>query len=441
MSPKPSSDAGRRAGVFIARRWGVRVSDQPGFVTLAAIIIVAIVGLVAALLYTSLLGDVQGAVGSRQSIAALSVAEAGANWAGNKLGGSGASTYTGDIGQAVQSAGGQQVGAFDVAVTCTDGTAVNTGCPAQPNSRLISSTGYVPYKALPLAKRKVQIVVNETVYSAVNFAICGYNGVILQPHTTIQGNVGSEGTAPVDLTVGSGAAVQAGGGLPGNISMVTTASCGTCAGQVAGSVNPNQAAGTICPNKTNVVNSYSCTPGATNWAGGDLTINSSNASWGNIVLGSNTLTFDTTGLPGPLVVQVNSISATGPGNTVVIKGGGRVQLVVNGTTNFGPSTAFGRDFATGNPVSANRMVLESCSSINTGVPFDIFFGPSGWISGVIVDPNGYVQVNPSNVLQGGVLAGNIQTQPSTGYAYDSAASGIGFGSQLWTKLVSWQDVP
>ena len=30
---------------------------------------------------------------------------------------------------------------------------------------------------------------------------------------------------------------------------------------------------------------------------------------------------------------------------------------------------------------------------------------------------------------------------STGYSYDSSASGIGFGSQLWTKLVSWQDVP
>jgi hypothetical protein len=62
-------------------------SSQAGFVTLSAIIIMVVVTLVGTLLYTSLLGELQGEIGARQSVAALGVAEAGANWAGNKLGG------------------------------------------------------------------------------------------------------------------------------------------------------------------------------------------------------------------------------------------------------------------------------------------------------------------------------------------------------------------
>jgi hypothetical protein len=416
-------------------------SRQAGFVTLAAIVIMVVITLIGTLLYTSLMGEVQGEIGTRQSVAALGVAEAGANWAGNKLGGSGGATYAGDMNQAANTAGGNQVGVFDVSVTCLDGSAVSTICATQGNFRLVTSTGYLPTKSLPLGKRQIQIVTRETAYQNMNFAICGYNSVDLKPSTTVQGNVGSEGSATPDLTIGSLASVQAGGGLPGNIYMVTTANCGSCPGQVAGTVNTNQAAGTVCPNKTNVVNGYTCTPGSTDWAGGDLTINSANASWRNITLTSNTVTFDTTGLTAPLVVQVNSINATAPGNSFLIKGGGRVQLIVNGTTSVGPTSVFGRDATTGNPVNANQMLLESCSSINTGVPYDIFFGPGGWISAVLVDPNGYIQMNPSALFRGSVLAATIQMQPSTSYAYDSSAQNIGFGNGVFTKLVSWQDVP
>jgi len=416
-------------------------SSQAGFVTLAAIVIMVVVTLVGTLLYTSLMGEVQGEIGTRQSVAALGVAEAGANWAGNKLRGTGAMTYAGDTNQAANTAGGNQVGVFDVSVTCLDGSAVSTVCATQGNFRLLTSTGYLPTKSLPLGKRQVQIVTQETVYQNMNFALCAYDSVTLQPSTIIQGNVGSEGTATPDLIMAPSAAVQAGGGLPGNIYMVTTASCGTCPGQVAGSVNPNQAAGTVCPNKTNVANAYTCTPGSTDWAGGDLTINSANASWRNIVLGSNTVTFDTTGLTAPLVVQVNSITASGPGNSFLIKGGGRVQLIVNGTTTVGPSSTFGADATTGSLVNANRMLVESCSSINTGSPYDIFFGPSGSISAVFVDPNGDIQLNPMNTFQGSVLAGTINMQPSAGYNYNSPAQNIGFGNGVFTKLVSWQDVP
>jgi hypothetical protein len=415
-------------------------STQAGFVTLAAIVIIVVVGLVGTLLYTSLLGEVQGEIGTRQSVASLGVAEAGANWAGNKLQAGGALTYAGDTGQTVQGADGAQVGVFDVTVTCTDGSAVSTGCLAQPNSRLISAVGYVPNKTLALGKRTIQMVLVDPFFSFINFAICGYNSVTLQPSTTVQGNVGSEGAATPDLTIGSGAQVQAGGGLPGNASMVTTASCGGCSGQVAGSVNPNQAAGTVCPNKTNVVNSYSCTPGTTDWGGGDLTINSGNSSWRNLSFSGNTLTFDTTGLSSPLVVQVNSISATGS-NTVVIKGGGSVRLVVQGQVSFGPSSVFGRDFASGSLVNANRLEVESCSAINTGSPYDIFFGPSGSISAVFVVPNGYMQINPSVTFQGAVLASNIKTQPSAGYAFDASAGNLGFGGQKFSKVTSWEDVP
>jgi hypothetical protein len=231
--------------------------------------------------------------------------------------------------------------------------------------------------------------------------------------------------------------VVAGGGQPGNVSTVTSPDCGACAGQVAGSVNPNQAPGTVCPNKTNVLNSYTCTPGVTDWGGGSLTINSTNASWRDITMSKDTVTFDTTGLSGSLVVQVNSISATGPGNTFLIKGGGSVKLILKSTISVGPSSVFGQDATTGNPVNASQMLVESCS--NTGS--DIFFGPKGSISAVFIDPNGGVQLNPSNVLQGSVLANDIQMQPKTGYNYDPSASNITFGSGQFTKLVSWQDVP
>ena len=416
-------------------------SGQAGFVTLAAIVIMVVVTLVGTLLYTSLLGEVQGEIGARQSVAALGVAEAGVNLAGNKLGGAGAPTYAGDTNQAANTADGTQVGVFDVSVTCLDGSAVSTVCATQGNVRQITSTGYLPTKSLALGKRQIQIVTQETVYQSMNFALCAYQSVTLKPSSTVLGNVGSEGTATPDLTLSPGATVQAGGGLPGSISMVTTANCGTCPGQVAGNVNSNQAAGTVCPNKTNVVNAYTCTPGSTDWLGGNLTINSTNASWRNIVLAGNTVTFDTTGLTAPLVVQVNSITATGPGNAFLIKGGGRVQLIVNGQTLVGPGSVFGRDATTGTPVNANNMLLESCSSINTGPPYDIFFGPSGSISAVFVDPNGFIQMNPSVLFRGSVLAANIQLQPSTGYAYDNSAQNIGFGNGVFTKLVSWQDVP
>ncbi len=416
-------------------------SGQAGFVTLAAIVIMVVVTLIGTLLYTSLLGEVQGEIGARQSVAALGVAEAGVNWAGNKLGGAGAPTYAGNTNQAANTADGTQVGVFDVSVTCLDGSAVSTVCATQGNFRQITSTGYLPTKSLALGKRQIQIVTQETVYQNMNFALCAYNLVAMQPSNTVQGDVGSEGVVTPDLVMAPGAAVQAGGGLPGNITMVTTASCGTCSGQVAGSVNPNAAAGTVCPNKTNVANAYACTPGTTDWPGGDLTINSANASWRNITLSSNTVTFDTTGLTAPLVVQVNSINAIGPNNSFLIKGGGRVQLIVNGTTTVGPSSVFGADAATRSLVSASSLLLESCSSINTGSPVDIFFGPKGSISAVFVDPNGFLTLNPMNTFQGSVLAGTIQMQPKAGYTYDSSAQNIGFGNGVFTKLVSWQDVP
>jgi hypothetical protein len=410
-------------------------STQAGFVTLAAIVIIVVVGLVGTLLYTSLLGEVQGEIGSRQSVAALAVAEAGANWAGNKLQAAGSSTYAGDTGQTVLGADGVQVGVFDVVVTCTDGSAVSTGCSAQPASRRIASTGYVPNKILALGKRAIQMVVADASFSSINFAICGYNSVTLQPNTTTAGNVGSEGAANPDMTIKG--QVVAGGGEPGNVSTVTSPDCGGCPGQVSGSVNPNQAAGTVCPNKANVLSSYTCTPGTTDWSGGALTVNSGNASWRNITLSKDTVTFDTTGLSGPLVVQVNSISATGPNNTVLIKGGGKVQLIAKSTISFGPSTVFGQDFTTGNPVNADQMVVESCSSTGS----DIFFGPKGSISAVFIDPNGGIQLNPSNVLQGSVLASDIQMQPQTGYAFDPSAGNVAFGSGKFSKVNSWEDVP
>lgn len=415
---------------------------QAGFVTLAALLIILIITTTAALLFTSLFGEIQGESGYNQATNALAVAEAGVHWAGNKLGGAGAPSYAGDSNQTVQGAGGQQVGMFDVIVTCADGSSVSAGwCKTQSAARLITSTGYTPSKTPALGLRKVQMQVTQITLPPT-IAVCGYNSVALQPSTVTSGNVGSEGSANPDMIFQSGAIVQAGGGQSGSVFTVTSPNCGACTGQVAGTVNPSQAPGSICPDRTTVVNSFTCAPGTTDWPGGDLTINGSNNSWHNITMNSNTLTFDTTGRSSPLVVQVNNLIATGPGNTVVIKGGGVVKLIVNNQMFFGPSSVFGLDFASGTLVPASSMVVESCGTgtILSGTPAVLFNPGSQLVSGFFIAPNGDVQTNPSSGSQGAVLALDIQFNPGTNFAYDPSVQNVGL-SLAFNKLVSWQDIP
>ena len=409
--------------------------------TLIALVIMLVVTTIGTLLLTSLLGEFQGAFLYRHAASAFVVAEAGEHWAVNQMSGAGATTYAGDAGQPVQGAGGQQVGVFDVNVTCQDGSAVSTGCAAQPNQRVVTSTGYAPSKTSTQGQRTVRAVAQLS-FLGLGYAMCGYNSVTIQPNMTVYGNVGSEGAGSPDLTIGSGSSVMAGGGQPGNVYTITSPNCGACSQQVAGTVFANQPPGTVCPSKSAVTSSFSCAPGTANWPGGDLTINSTNNSWSALTFSQNTLTFDTTGLSGPLVVQVDTITFNGQPNYVVIKGSGTVNLIVNTQLVFGPAGTFGQDYSTGGLVPANRLVVESCGTgtISAANPAIKFQPGNQLVSGVFIAPNGDVMNSPATGSLTSILANNIKIQPGSSVTYDPSAQSLQIPSGL-PKILSWQDVP
>jgi hypothetical protein len=430
-------------------------STERGFVTLTALLDVLIISLVGAILMTSLLGEIQGEFGYNQAVAAASTAEAGLHWAGNRLSGGSAATqvYQGDSNQTLQGAGGQQAGVFDVAVTCADGTAVDTGsagCANQPNQRLVRSTAYVPAKAGTLGKRTVQALVSQNTF--YNKTICAYQGVNFDQGVTIQGDVGSEGTANPDLTLqgpsSNAAKIKP---APGNVQQgsayaVSTVSCSqNCASQVAGTVNNNQTPGTVCPNITQVWNTYACAPGSATFNGSALTISSANNSWNTITVGSGgSVTFVTAGPTDVLTVNANSITAGG-NSQFVVQGGGIVQLNIKSQLTAGQQSGFGLNtllsplpspIPTSNLIPAGHLIVRSC---NTGAPSPaIWFNQAGGLSAVFIAPYGNVQMDQAQNAQGAVLAANVLMDQGTGFGFDASASAVGFG---FNKLLSWQDVP
>jgi len=415
---------------------------QAGFVTLAALLIALIITTTAAILLTSLFGEIQGESGYNQATTALGVGEAGLHWAGNRLTAASATTavYGGGTNQTVQGAGGQTVGMFDVAVTCTNGSAVTSGCPDDPGYRLVHATGYVPSKTTVLGQRTVQaLVAQNTFYSKT---ICAYTNVNLDQGVTIQGDVGSEGNTSPDLSLqgpsNNAAHIQPapGNAQPGNAYAVGTVSCSqNCNAQVAGTVNQNQTPGTVCPNRAQIASSYTCAPGSSTLSGGPVVISSSNNSLGTVTLGAGgTLTFQTAGPTDVLTVNVGTITA-GQNTQFIIQGGGYVQLNVASQLTVGQGSFFGVD-GSGNLLPASRLTVRSC---NTGSPSPaIWFNQTGKLSAVFIAPNGNVQMDQAQNSQGAVLANNIQFDQGTNLAFDASASAIGFG---FNKLVSWQDVP
>ncbi len=426
-------------------------STQAGFVTLAAIIIMVVVSLVGTLLYTSLLGEVQGEIGTRQSVAALGVAEAGANWAGNKLAGPNPGWYAGDTGQVVQDASGVQVGVFDVNVTCTDGSAPSTGCPAQPLRRLIASTGYVPNKTVVLGKRTIQIVAS-TAPSALNFnnAVCTYNALNFDQGVTIAGNIGSEGAMNPDTTLlgpgGSEAKVVAGGGQPGNAYAVTTVSCSqVCPGdQVAGTVYNSQAPGSVCPSQASVVASFSCPVGSTDiTSSATISVANGNTSIHNITVGSSsTITFATTGPTDVLNVHANAVTA-GSGSKFVITGGGSVVLTLAGDMRIMGSSYFGVDDSN-TLLPAGRFEVESCSTdtgtTKTGTPAAVQFDQGSVLAGTFIVPQGSIDWDQAQTSHAVILANNGQFDKNTTFSFDGSGNNVLWASGVKT-LASWEDVP
>jgi hypothetical protein len=413
-------------------------SRENGFVTLASLVIILIITLTGAILLNSLLGEIQGGYGYTEAVGAVSMAEAGLHWGGTKLTGSLATTefYTGDLNQTLLSAGGQPAGVFDVTVTCADGSAVSTGCAAAPNNRLIRAVGYVPSKTMVLGQRTVQALVGQNTFFTK--AICAYTSVTFSQGVTVQGDVGSEGSASLQGPSGNAAKIQPAPGNvePGSLYAVGAISCSQgCANQVAGTVNPNQTPGTVCPTRAQVSSSYSCAPGSGTLSGGAVTISAANSSLNSVTLGSGgTVTFQTTGPTNVLTVNVGTITASS-NSQFIVQGGGTVVLNVQSQLTVGQGSFFGVDNL-GNVLPADHLVVQSC---NTGTPSPaIWFNQVGKLSGVFIVPYGDVKMDQAQLSQGAVLANNVTFDQSTGFGFDASASAVGSG---FNKLISWQDVP
>jgi hypothetical protein len=311
----------------------------------------------------------------------------------------------------------------------------------------------VPSKTGTLGKRTVQALVSQN--SFYNKTICAYQNVTFNQGVAIQGDVGSEGTAVPDLSLqgpsGSAARIQPAfvGGQPvqpGNAYAVSTVSCAqSCPAQVAGTVNNNQPAGTVCPNIAQVWSTYTCVPGITSPPpGGAITISSANNSLNNVTLGSGgSITFVTAGPTDVLTVNVNSISA-GSNTQFIIQGNaqgaGIVVLNVKSQLTVGQGSFFGLSYPVSlSPLSlvpAGHLIVRSC---NTGTPTPaIWFNQSGGLSAVFIAPYGKVQMDQAQNSQGAILAQNVQLDQGTAFGFDASASAVGLG---FSKLVCWQDLP
>ena len=422
-------------------------SNNDGFVTLTAIIIMVVVALIGTLLYTSLLGETSGEIGARWAATALNVGEAGANWGIAKLSGAGATTYRGDVNQAVQGANGTAVGVFDVSVTCANGLAVtSTGCSVQPGVRIISATGYAPSKTTALGTRTIRILVNQTSPLNFNNSVCAFTSVNLDQGVTVNGNIGSEGAASPDLTLqgpsSNPARILSGGGQSGNATAVSTASCSqNCATQVAGVVRGGQTPGTVCPDRTQIIASFACPIGTQNITGSTTISNANgNTMLNNITVGSgSTVVFATAGPSDVLVVHANSVTA-GQGSTFRITGGGRVVLTLAGPMHLDQNSLFGVD-SLNTLLPANEMEVESCSTdtgTTSGGIAAVQFDQGSRISAAIIAPQGSVDINQAQLMSGAILAGTIQFDRNTNFSFDSTVNSLGGG---FTKLASWQDVP
>lgn len=416
---------------------------ERGFVTLAALLDIVIITLIAAVLMTSLFGEIQGETGYERAVSAISVAEAGLHWGGNKLIGLVTGSYAGDTNQTLEDTSGHEVGLFDVTVTCTDGSNVGTGCPTAPNDRLIRATGYVPSKTSVLGQRTVQALVSQNTFFSK--AICGYAGVYFDQGVTVHGDVGSEGTTSPNLALlgpsGSAAKIQpAPGGIqPGSTYAVGSTSCSQgCASQVSGTVNNNQAPGSVCFNRAQVRSTYSCSPGSaplTALADDAVTISAANNSLSTLTVGTRgTVTFVTTGATSALTVNVNTIRA-GKNTRFIIKGGGTVILNVQDQLTLDQGSYFGVD-SLNNLLPASHLIVRSC---DTGAASPaVWFDHAGVISAVFIAPYGNVQIDAAQLSQGAVLANRILFDQGTSFRFDGSASTVGFG---FNKVRSWQDVP
>ncbi len=428
----------------------IETRAERGNILLIVLLFLVAAGVLAAGLLSSLMGEIQGTVSYRHAVGALSTAEAGIHYAVARINATGGSTFTGEANQQINHPTQGRTGVFDVSVRCSDGTTLPAApnpcaAAAQPNVRVITSTGYVPSKALSLGRRTVAAVIRQETLTSLDFAVCGRDGVTLDRDTNTYGSVGSNLNIALygpPTTPGSLARTHVWGAQRGDAtaggSVTCSGSCGPPYSQVAGVTTPNYP-GQVCPE----LPPFFCSPSTE--SSGDrlrqtnLTIS---AAAGNTVLrnvqmeANSVLNFATTSDSEVLTVHMNTL-IVGRNSRVRVTGPGKVLLYMAGRTEVGQGSLFGVN-ATDNNIPPGRLVMQSCAS-DSGTDYAIEFHQTGAINAVFFAPNGQVQLDQASLSSGAIHSRLVRFDQGTRFSYDTTGFAISAGK--FNTLTSWRELP
>lgn len=416
---------------------------ERGNALLMVLLFLMAAGVLTVAILDSLLGEIQGAISYRYAVQALGAAEAGVHYGTAMINGSGGSGYTGETDRVLTHPIQGQVGLFDVGVRCSDATVPANPNPCvgapQPSVRVITSTGFVPTRALSLGRRTVVAVIRENVITSLDFAVCGIDGVTFDRDTVTRGNVGSNANISLLGPAGSYARTlplpgQAGDATAGGI-VTCSGSCGPPISQVAGTTTSNFPGGQVCP----VLPAFSCNPGTTDVTTSPLTISAANGntSLRDVTLGSSsTLTFATTTVTEVLTVQMRNLTI-GQLSRVRVTGPGRVVLHTAGPMQVNQGTLFGVD-ASDADIPPGNLLVRSCSA-DSGTDFAVEFHQTGAINAIILAPNGRVQLDRANLSNGAIQSRTVQFDQNTNFTYNN--TNLAVGSGVFGTLTSWREQP
>ena len=394
----------------------------------------------------NLLGEIQGAFSYRYAVSALGAAEAGVHYAAARINGTGGPAYPGETDRVLTHPTLGNIGIFDVAVRCFNGTVPSNPDPCatspQPTARALTSTGFVPNKTLSLGRRTVVAIVRETLLTSLQYAVCGIDGVTLNSGTVTRGNVGSNQNISLTGPAGNRARTEAYAGQPGDATAGGTVTCsGSCGApqfQVAGTTTSNYPGGQVCP----VLPAFTCTPGSTDFTGGSgssLTVSAANGntSLRDVTLGSgSTLTLETATPTEVLTVQMRTL-LIGQNSRVRVTGPGRVVLRLAGRMEVNQGTLFGVD-ASNASIPPGNFTVRSCSG-DSGTDYAVEFHQTGTINAVILAPNGRVQLDQSALSNGAIQSRTVQFDQNTNFSYNN--SNLSVGSGVFNTLTSWREQP
>ncbi len=429
----------------VVRRRPERGGERGNTLVMVLVVMVA-AGVMSAAILNNLLGEIQGAFSYRYAVSALGAAEAGVHYAAARINGTGGPAYPGETDRVLTHPTLGNMGIFDVAVRCFDGTVPSSPNPCatspQPTARVLTSTGFVPNKTTSLGRRAVVAMVRETLIMSLDFAVCGINGVTMDRDTTTRGNVGSNQNISLLGPGGSAARTLAWGGQPGNATAGGTVTCsqgcGAPAFQVAGTATSNYPGGQVCP----VLPAFTCTPGTTDFTGGSgssLTVSAANGntSLRDVTLGSSsTLTFETASPTEVLTVQMRTL-LIGQNGRVRVTGPGRVVLRLAGRMEVNQDTLFGVDASNAN-IPPGNLTVRSCS-VDSGTDYAVEFHRTGTINAVILAPNGQVQLDQSALSNGAIQSLTVQFDQNTNFSYNN--NNLAIGSGVFNTLTSWREQP